>query len=61
MENDQYITIEQQKQVAKLEEDIRRINRLLRFYDKEDKAEHIEALRRQIEWDINAIQKIIGG
>jgi len=60
MEN-QFITDEQQKQVAELQEDIRRINRLLRFYDKEDKAEHIEALRRQIEWDINAIQKIIGG
>jgi len=60
MEN-QFITEEQQKQVAELQEDIRRLNRILRFYDKEDKAEHIEALRRQIEWDINAIQKIIGG
>jgi hypothetical protein len=52
-----FITEAEQECIAELQDDIKKLKKLIRETTDEEK---IIALNRQVEWNINAIQKIVG-
>ena len=45
------------KLIAQIQDDIKKLKRLLRYTED---PEQTKAIQRQIEWNINVIQKIVG-